>query len=651
MGSSSSKPTTSNEALVLCKERMHYIKRAIDARNSLSAAHLLYIRSLRSTGNALRRYAEPDLSVESSISASEVEKSPSHSSYASPSPSREHAAASPQLANASYMRATKSASVTVTVEREAAHFVEHESLRSPPPPLPPVSLESNSSWDFFDPIDAISFSSRLKGLRQVREAEVVPLIEEETKKSHEMQEEVVDMYGSIIDEALGDEGEEEVLAEREDAAEYITHRAKDFLSSMRDIEHRFLRAAEAGNEMSRMLETNKIRLSICSDLSGRPPTSRFLTAFHRVCCNGETPLNQESTQNATKVITWNRSVSSLSSSSKNPLTSTARDDGGDSSSDFIEEFSMISGSHSSTLNRLYAWERKLYDEIKASECIRKAYDQKCTQLRHQFARDLNAELIDKTRAVVKDLHSRLSVAIQAVDSISKRIERMRDEELLPQLVELIHGLIRMWKNMLECHHSQFITISLAYHAKSSTTSTPPSRDGHRKQALVHLKNELEFFSSSFTNWVDALESYVAALNSWLQKCVLQPQENRRGRRRAIFPPRQALSPPIFVLCSDWLTGMRVVPYDFLRDCVKELTTLLHDFIEKLVEEDKKRKEERGEIGGTEKIENYSKLVSLQASLAKVFDKLAKFSEASLKVYEDVKQGHEIARTAYKNGGI
>lgn len=72
----------------------------------------------------------------------------------------------------------------------------------------------------------------------------------------------------------------------------------------------------------------------------------------------------ESTQNATKVITWNRSVSSLSSSSKNPLTSTARDDGGDSSSDFIEEFSMISGSHSSTLNRLYAWERKLYDEIK-----------------------------------------------------------------------------------------------------------------------------------------------------------------------------------------------------------------------------------------------------------------------------------------------
>lgn len=63
----------------------------------------------------------------------------------------------------------------------------------------------------------------------------------------------------------------------------------------------------------------------------------------------------------------------------------------------------------------------------------------CNVLRHQFARGLNAQLIDKTRAVVKDLHSRVSVAIQAVDAISKRIEKIRDEELLPQLVELIQG--------------------------------------------------------------------------------------------------------------------------------------------------------------------------------------------------------------------
>jgi Protein of unknown function (DUF632) len=52
---------------------------------------------------------------------------------------------------------------------------------------------------------------------------------------------------------------------------------------------------------------------------------------------------------------------------------------------------------------------------------------------------MKPQAMDKTRAAIKDLHSRLSVAIQAVDSISKRIEKMRDDELQPQLVELIDG--------------------------------------------------------------------------------------------------------------------------------------------------------------------------------------------------------------------
>ena len=66
----------------------------------------------------------------------------------------------------------------------------------------------------------------------------------------------------------------------------------------------------------------------------------------------------------TKVITWKRSTSSHSSSSQNPLASRSKDDNDDSGSDFVEEFCMIAGSHSSTLDRLYAWERKLYDEVK-----------------------------------------------------------------------------------------------------------------------------------------------------------------------------------------------------------------------------------------------------------------------------------------------
>lgn len=72
----------------------------------------------------------------------------------------------------------------------------------------------------------------------------------------------------------------------------------------------------------------------------------------------------ESVQHVTKIIHWKRSASSRSSSSRNPLATASKDDADDSGSDFVKEFCLISGSHSSTLDRLYAWERKLYDEVK-----------------------------------------------------------------------------------------------------------------------------------------------------------------------------------------------------------------------------------------------------------------------------------------------
>lgn len=47
--------------------------------------------------------------------------------------------------------------------------------------------------------------------------------------------------------------------------------------------------------------------------------------------------------------------------------------------------------------------------------------------------------MDKTRAAVKDLYSRILVAIKSAETISKQIEKLRDEELQPQIVELLQG--------------------------------------------------------------------------------------------------------------------------------------------------------------------------------------------------------------------
>lgn len=359
MGCSSSKPDR-NKALTLCKERMHYVKQAIHSRYALSAAQISYVQSLHNMGIALRELIEAEISIRPSLASSEPDKSPSISSYASPSPSHiaEHVASpshsssplSPRLSSISYMKAAGGTSMKVTVKSSLSHFVDEESLTFPFPPPPPPEI--GSSWDFFDPVNALNKVgvqngehditldiSRLRSLRQSKE-DVAPSIveevmcskmDEEMKWNRENSERNTENYvnstlhkfdggGRVMDrphlvngtsleesvdlaqkqncngrglqadcsyvngsaEALAGISlselhrskkenanlQEESSRERKDASEFTNRRAKDFLSSMKDIEHYFTRAAESGHEISRMLETNKIQLSICSETIG-----------------------------------------------------------------------------------------------------------------------------------------------------------------------------------------------------------------------------------------------------------------------------------------------------------------------------------------------------------------------------------------------
>ncbi|CAI9109394.1 OLC1v1009207C1 [Oldenlandia corymbosa var. corymbosa] len=705
------------EALRLCKERKRFIKQAIDSRYALAAAHVAYVESLKNIGIALRRYAEAEFLIESSLSASaaELDKTPSHFSYPSPSPSHVGGVSdspvlngsplSPPAARMSYMMSGGTSAVTVrmspTLPRNMYLNDSDFSRPLPPPPPPP---DVGSHWDFFDPGDdsesfrfvgSTSFPQDLESVNmngkqseRVDDFDAINASDEVvvTPKSDSRNNSKLVVYngnqptpqrsqsdgqaavkivnsgsvgtltgkaglepGSRMDKSAVDK---DVCAEREDPSEFITHRAKDFLSSIKDIEHRFFRASESGKEVSRMLEANKIHVGY-ADATGKSPIGIYLASLKLAFCSGKSSnVTDDPEQTATKVITWKRTTSSRSSSSRNPLTSGSKDDNDDSGSEFMEEFCMISGSHSSTLDRLYAWERKLYDEVKASESIRKVYDSKCNQLRHQFAKDLSAQVIDKTRAVVKDLHSRITVALHSVDSISKRVERMRDDELLPQILELIQGLIRMWKVMLECHHTQYITISLAYHSKTSAGT--PQGDA-QKQIKLQLQEEVECFGLSFADWINSFTSYVEALNSWLQNCILQPQERTKSRR--VFSPRRVLAPPIFVLCRDLCAGMKSLPSEELSDAIRILLSDLRNSIESQPEELEKKEAtpEPGNIEESESNNNDEKnadrppnLNSLQTSLTKVFDRLTKFSESSVKMYEDVKQKCDTARNAYLN---
>lgn len=60
-------------------------------------------------------------------------------------------------------------------------------------------------------------------------------------------------------------------------------------------------------------------------------------------------------------------------------------------------------------------------------------------MRNQDVKGDEGVTIDKTRSAVKDLYSRILVAIRSAESISEKIDKLRDEELQPQIIELLHG--------------------------------------------------------------------------------------------------------------------------------------------------------------------------------------------------------------------
>ncbi|GAB2291440.1 hypothetical protein Dimus_025695 [Dionaea muscipula] len=257
-----------------------------------------------------------------------------------------------------------------------------------------------------------------------------------------------------------------------------------------------------------------------------------------------------------------RSASSRSSSSSRFFRNSSNSrygssESSSSNSDICEESCNLSGSHQSTVGKLCAWEKRLYEEVRSGERIRLAYEKKCMQLRSQDVKGDDPCALDKTRAAIRDLHTQIKVSIRSIEAVSKRIEALRDEELQPQLLELLLGLARMWKIMAECHQTQKYTLD---EAKYLLAGTPSKLNNKAKQqpavsaaehprrlarSAANLETELRNWRSCFESWITSQRSYVHALTGWLLRCMrCEPADTSK-----LLPFSEA--PPIFGICIQW----------------------------------------------------------------------------------------------------
>ncbi|KAG0498369.1 hypothetical protein HPP92_003060 [Vanilla planifolia] len=633
MGCSASK-LDDEEAVQLCRDRKNFIKQAVEHRSRFANSHLAYIQSVRRVSLALLQYVEAE-DLHEFLSNSYTTPpftpvkglSPEISALSKPFTPNTNESIKSTVCSLHYLRSGGNQAVAVeewpepyeTVPIETYYPVENYGIDgffvSQSSPINGSSFFSSpfnrtnhhqqspqaSQWDYFwnpfSSLDSYGYPPRssfdrmvsdddIAGLRQVREAEGIPDLEEdiddrpnndstenrafwkfepknetpkveskdtgvqcgdgspisangEPQKVEEIKEFKFRQSQSIeasegknaVDIQVPNQHDLEGTCSADDTpgfTVYVNRRPGSMAEVMKDIENQFIRICDCAHEITVMLEASR---------SPYPSASNELS------------------MRLLNPVALFRSTSLHSSSSRFfQGSSSSKGDGYESSSEYSEDCCMVSGSHQSTLGRLYAWEKKLYEEVKSGERVRIAYEKKCLQLRSHDINGDEPSVVDKTRAAIRDLHTRLKISIHTVESISKRIEVLRDVELYPQLLELIQGLARMWSTMADCHQIQKRTIDEAKILLFSTSSTSPTTPQPPRPAAA-LAAELRNWRCCFARWIDAQRSYARALAGWASRCAPAAPANASGPRRALSPlgggEGGAELPPVLGACLRW----------------------------------------------------------------------------------------------------
>lgn len=202
----------------------------------------------------------------------------------------------------------------------------------------------------------------------------------------------------------------------------------------------------------------------------------------------------------------------------------------------------------STLEKLYVWEKKLYDEVKAEEKMRLLLTKNAKRLKYLDLKGAEAQKIDPIRNMVRKLSTKLRISVRVITKVSKKINRVRDEELWPQINALIQGFVRMWRDKLDCYQIQCQVIS---EAKNLDSIVP---HGNNRDLALELELEMMKWIVNFSSWVNEQRSFVKALNGWLSLCLdYKVDETVDGVPP--YSPGRVGAPLVFVICNSWSQAM------------------------------------------------------------------------------------------------
>ncbi|XP_015963594.1 protein ALTERED PHOSPHATE STARVATION RESPONSE 1 [Arachis duranensis] len=332
----------------------------------------------------------------------------------------------------------------------------------------------------------------------------------------------------------------------------VSRNTKDLVEVIKELDEYFLRAADSGSQVSSLLQVPSSGFSHQSKGSkvygyGWPS---LLTWSSSPKLNGFGKLAEE-----------------------NPLSV------GGFGGNTVGSGGGGSGGHCSTVERLYAWEKKLYQEVKNAKIIKMEHEKKAAQLRKFELKRADYVKTEKTKKEVEKLESQMIVASQAIETTSSEIIKLREIELCPQLIDLVKGLMCMWRSMYECHQVQkHIVQQLEY--INTIPSTTPTSEIHR-QSTLQLEVEVQQWHQSFCNLFKAHRDYIQSLTGWLRLSLFQ-----FGRTPL---SRTTEESKIYALCEEWNLAVDRIPDKVASEGIKSLLTVIHAIVVQQTEEHKQKK--------------------------------------------------------------
>nr|XP_043626108.1 nitrate regulatory gene2 protein-like [Erigeron canadensis] len=280
---------------------------------------------------------------------------------------------------------------------------------------------------------------------------------------------------------------------------------------------------------------------------------------------------------------------------------------------------------SSTLEKLYMWEKKLYQEVKDGERLRVKYQRMFRRLTELEPCRANSSRIDAARASIDRLITKLDISMKDIDAISSEIHKVRDMELEPQVSELIYGLIRMWQSVVKCHQKQLEAI-MESRSWTLRANTNMERDSSLRTTL-ELETGLVTWAQHLNNWINAQKSFVDSLNGWLLQCIDNEPEITIDGGEVPYSPDWLGAPPIFIICNDWQWEINGVSQEQVSIAMNNFAMILRQLLERQVDLDSKKAMRLVKNVGSD---------SLQGGLIPIFKALENFCHDILKAHKHVK---------------